>query len=158
MQVKDWLIKGGVALALLASAQLADARGHGTHHRTYKIHLAAKATGSHQSLQRTAHRHKEVGIASFYHDRFHGRRTASGEIYDRNAMTTQHAHLPFGTILKVTNLHNHRTVHVKVNDRGGHMGKRILDLSHKAARELGFTAKGLAMVKVEIVSQPSFPG
>lgn len=160
MQVKNWLIKSGVALSLLAITQLVDARdGHGNHHRTHKVRFVVKTGGGHKyKWHKPVFPHLEVGYASYYHDRFHGRKTASGETYDRNALTTQHAHLPFGTMIRVTNLQNHRSIHVKVNDRGGHVGKRILDLSHRAAKELGFVSKGLAMVKVEVVSSPESPG
>lgn len=159
MQVKNWLIKSGVVLSLLAITQLVDAReGHGKHHRSHKVRFVIKTGADHKKWHHPIFNHQEVGYASYYHDRFHGRRTASGEKYDRNALTTQHAHLPFGTMIKVTNLQNHRSIQVKVNDRGGHVGKRILDLSHRAAKELGFISKGLAMVKVEVVSSPDVPG
>lgn len=94
---------------------------------------------------------KQIGVASYYSDKFHGRRTASGERYDKNGLTAVHPRLPFGTIIRVTNLRNERTVEVKVNDRFGSRRGRMLDLSKRAARELGFVGAGLAKVKLEIV-------
>ncbi|QSA98204.1 septal ring lytic transglycosylase RlpA family protein [Methylococcus sp. EFPC2] len=94
---------------------------------------------------------KRIGKASYYSDKFHGRRTASGERYDRNALTADHPFLPFGTVLRVTNLQNHRSVEVRVNDRHRLRGGRVLDLSRRAASELRFVGAGVAMVQFEIV-------
>ncbi|WP_119629492.1 septal ring lytic transglycosylase RlpA family protein [Methylocaldum marinum] len=91
------------------------------------------------------------GIASYYSDRFHGRLTASGERYNKNGFTAMHRSLPFGTRLRVTNLSNNRTVEVRVNDRGHPENRRLLDLSRRAARELGFIREGLAPVKIEVM-------
>lgn len=95
----------------------------------------------------------KVGKASFYADRFHGRRTASGERYDKHALTaaTPRTGYPFGTILLVTNLGNGHSVEVRVNDRGPLPRGRVLDLSRRAASELGFVGSGTARVKVEVV-------
>ncbi len=84
------------------------------------------------------------GIASFYADRFKGRRTASGSLYDPNQYTCAHRTLPFGTHLLVTNPDTGATVNVRVTDRGPFHGKRIIDLSKAAAKRLGIT--GLAHV------------
>lgn len=94
---------------------------------------------------------KKIGIASFYSDKFHGRRTASGECYNKNGLTAVHATLPFGTLLRVTNLKNHRSVKVRVNDRNHSHSKRLLDLSKQAAKQLGFVSSGLARVEIEIL-------
>lgn len=96
---------------------------------------------------------KQVGTASFYSDRFHGRRTANGERYDKNELTADHPNLPFGTVLRVLNLHNHRSVEVRVNDRSHLPRGRILDLSKRAARELGIVSRGIARVAIEVVQQ-----
>jgi rare lipoprotein A len=93
----------------------------------------------------------QVGTASYYSDKFHGRRTASGERYDRNALTAVHPRLPFGTIIKVTNLRNHRSLHLRINDRTRLRHGRLLDVSKRAAQELGFIGAGLARVEIEIV-------
>ena len=93
----------------------------------------------------------ERGQASFYAARFHGRRTASGERYDHQALTVAHRTLPFGTVLRVTNERNGRTLTVRVNDRGPHVRGRILDLSGAAARRLGVT--GTAPVTIEVLGR-----
>ncbi len=92
----------------------------------------------------------EVGVASYYARKFHGRPTASGERYDENAMTAAHPHLPFGTLLKVKSLENHRTVVVRVNDRGPFIEGRIVDVSRAAARRLGMLQDGLMRVEVTL--------
>jgi rare lipoprotein A len=92
-----------------------------------------------------------TGVASYYSNKFHGRRTANGERFDQNGLTAMHRSLPFGTRLRVTNLANNRTVEVRVNDRGSPRNRRALDLSKRAAYELGFIRSGLAQVKYEIL-------
>jgi rare lipoprotein A len=94
----------------------------------------------------------ETGLASFYARKFDGRRTASGERYDENALTAAHPTFPFGTRLRVTNLANGRSVEVTVNDRGPFAPDRIVDVSRRAARELGFLEAGTARVRVEVIS------
>ena len=96
------------------------------------------------------------GEATYYGRRFHGRRTASGERFDMNAMTAAHRTLPFGTRVRVTDLSTGRNVVVRINDRGpfGDRG-RILDLSQGAARALGFLRRGRARVRLEVVSTPA---
>lgn len=91
----------------------------------------------------------QVGQASYYAKRFHGRPTANGEVYDSARYTAAHKTLPFGTKLKVTNLQNDKSVVVTVNDRGPHHKNRIIDLSKAAARELGFLNRGTTKVKIE---------
>lgn len=93
----------------------------------------------------------QVGIASYYSDKFQGRRTANGERYDRNDLTAVHPRLPFGSIIRVTNLRNHRSVHLRINDRTHLRHGRLLDVSKRAARELGFIGSGLARVEIEVV-------
>lgn len=107
-----------------------------------------------QALASTASAHQStVGTASFYAERFHGRKTASGERYNMHDLTaaTVHSRYPLGTILRVTNLRNDRAVEVRVNDRGPLPRGRVLDLSKRAAMELGFLRSGLARVKVEVL-------
>jgi rare lipoprotein A len=91
------------------------------------------------------------GIASYYHNRFHGRKTANGERFDQNGLTAMHQTLPFGTRLRVTNLANDRSVIVRVNDRSTPRNRRALDLTRRAAGELGFIHAGLARVRYEII-------
>jgi len=90
----------------------------------------------------------EVGVASYYADRFHGRRTASGERYDRNAYTAAHRRLPFGTHVQVINLNNGNTVDVRINDRGPFVKGRVIDLSYAAAKKLGMLRKGVVKVRI----------
>lgn len=92
----------------------------------------------------------QSGLASFYGRPFHGRRTASGEIFNMTALTAAHPTLPFGTQLKVTNTHNQQTVVVRINDRGPYKGQRIIDLSQAAAAKIGMLGRGLASVVIEV--------
>ena len=91
------------------------------------------------------------GVASWYGPRFHGRRTANGEIYDMHDFTAAHLTLPLGTVIRVTNTDNNKTTLVRVNDRGPYIEGRILDLSFKAAKALGILENGTGNVKVEVV-------
>lgn len=91
----------------------------------------------------------QVGHASWYGPGFHGRRTASGERFDRNAMTLASRHLPFGTRVRVTNLTNGKAVEGRVNDRGPFVRGRIVDLSQGMARRLGIG--GVGKVRVEVI-------
>jgi rare lipoprotein A len=93
----------------------------------------------------------KVGEASYYANKFNGRRTASGERYDRRKFTGAHRTLPFGTMVKVTNLKNNRSVTIRINDRGPQKKSRIIDLSAAAAREIGMIADGVVKVGIEIV-------
>jgi len=95
----------------------------------------------------------ETGTASYYASRFHGRTTASGVRYDSGEMMAAHRTLPFGTRVRVTHVRNHRSVVVTVVDRGPFRRGRIIDLSRRAARELGFVHEGLATVRVEVVKK-----
>ncbi|EGV34032.1 rare lipoprotein A [Thiorhodococcus drewsii AZ1] len=95
--------------------------------------------------------HVERGLASWYGEPFHGRKTSSGEIYDMHAMTAAHKTLPLPTYARVTNTENGRSVVVRINDRGPFHGSRIIDLSYTAAVKLGVTKKGTAMVEVRAI-------
>jgi len=95
--------------------------------------------------------YEETGLASWYGNPFHGRRTASGEVYDMGEMTAAHRTLPFNTWLIVENLDNRRTVEVRVNDRGPFAGSRILDLSYGAARLLGATGPGVIPIRLRVI-------
>jgi len=99
-----------------------------------------------------------VGLASWYGDDFHGRYTANGEIFDENAISAASPVLPLPSYARVTNLRNHRSIVVRVNDRGPFVGNRIIDLSIKSARLLGFYGRGVARVKVEYVGRAPLAG
>jgi rare lipoprotein A len=94
-----------------------------------------------------------VGIASWYGRRYHGRRTASGEIFDMTSATAAHPTLPFGTRVRVTNVVNGRSVVLRINDRGPFVRHRIIDVSRRAAELLGFVHDGTARVRVRLVQQ-----
>jgi rare lipoprotein A len=91
------------------------------------------------------------GTASYYSNKFNGRKTANGEIYRQDKMTAACNVLPLGTWIRVTNLRNNRTVLVKVNDRLHHKMKRVVDLTRSAAQKLGFINAGITKVKVEVM-------
>jgi rare lipoprotein A len=95
----------------------------------------------------------QEGVVSWYGAQFHNRKTASGERFDSGALTMAHPSLPFGTVAKVTNLRNGRSVVVRVNDRGPFVGRRIADLSQAAATEIGMLRKGLAQVRIEVLGE-----
>jgi peptidoglycan lytic transglycosylase len=110
--------------------------------------VAARA----QPLRKSAG-YSAVGLASWYGADFHGRRTADGETFDMNLLTAAHRTLPLPCNVRVTNLANRRSLVVRVNDRGPYVGHRVIDVSAKTARLLGFYDHGLAKVKVEYVGR-----
>ncbi len=91
---------------------------------------------------------RQEGIASWYGPDFHGKRTSSGETYDMHGLTAAHKTLPLGTLVRVRNLQNQRTVDLRINDRGPFVGTRVIDLSYEAARQLGVIGPGTAAVEV----------
>jgi rare lipoprotein A len=97
----------------------------------------------------------ETGLASWYGNPFHGRASASGEIYDMEQMTAAHRTLPFGTMVRVHDLDNEKSVDVRINDRGPFVDGRIIDLSHAAARAMEMIGPGTARVRLEILSAPA---
>jgi rare lipoprotein A len=97
----------------------------------------------------------ERGFASWYGDEFHGRPTASGEIFDMHGISAAHRTLPFGTVVEVTNLNNGRRLDVRINDRGPFVRGRILDLSKAAAAQLDMVVAGIARVELRIVDRPA---
>ena len=91
------------------------------------------------------------GLASYYHDKFVGRQTASGEIFNQKLYTAAHKELPFGTLVRVTRTSNGKTVTVRINDRGPFVAGRIIDLTYTAALELDLIKDGVAEVIIEIL-------
>jgi len=102
--------------------------------------------------------YREVGLASWYGDDFHGRLTANGEVFDMDALTAAHPTLPMPCYARVTNLSNGKSLIVRVNDRGPYHGNRLIDLSNKAAELLEFKRNGVARVRVEYVGRAPLEG
>ena len=100
--------------------------------------------------------YRQEGVASWYGRKFHGRRTANGEVYDMYGMTAAHTTLPIPSYVRVTNQANKRSIIVRVNDRGPFHGGRIIDLSYTAARKLGYENKGTAKVIVEYIDPTKY--
>ncbi|PNG24873.1 septal ring lytic transglycosylase RlpA family lipoprotein [Methylocella silvestris] len=103
-------------------------------------------------------RYSAVGLASWYGDAFHGRRTANGEVYDSQAISAAHPTMPLPCYARVTNLRNHRSIVVRVNDRGPFEANRIMDVSRRTADALEFRHIGTAKVKVEYLAAASLSG
>jgi len=140
-----------VAAMLLAAAFLLTSARSGTSIEAQQAMATAPST-------QTAHRQHwfEFGRASWYGHALQGQPTATGEAYDMNAMTCAHRTLPLGSLVRVTNLRNHRSQVVRVNDRGPMIESRVIDLSYAAARRLGFSRRGTARVRVDLIdSRPS---
>ena len=126
------------------------------HSFTWLLFLAAPLSIGMAELESAAPAPEPVpvslgGEASWYGPRFHGRVTASGEVYDMFALTAAHRELPFGAALRVLDPSSGRSVVVRINDRGPFIGDRVLDLSFAAARELGMVHQGLAQVEIELL-------
>jgi len=101
------------------------------------------------------HKKFETGYASYYAMSMKGRSTASGERYDPYEMTAAHPSLPFGTLVRVTNLFNNESVVVRINDRGPKLKSRIIDLSYAAAQKLDMISAGVVQVAIEVLSIPA---
>jgi rare lipoprotein A len=95
----------------------------------------------------------QYGTASYYADKFNGRKTSNGEIFSQKKLTGAHNTLPLGTWVKVTNLKNRKSVVVKINDRLHHRNPRLIDLSKTAAQKLDYISQGLTKVKVEVLGK-----
>jgi rare lipoprotein A len=118
---------------------------------------AAQAAGN-TTAAPTVHRQHwfQFGRASWYGHALQGLPTATGEAYDMNAMTCAHRTLPLGSLVRVTNLRNHRSLVVRVNDRGPMIETRVVDLSYAAAKRLGFSHRGTVRVRIDLVdARPS---
>jgi rare lipoprotein A len=95
----------------------------------------------------------EEGIANFYSDKFQGKKTAAGAVYDKNKLTASHKTLPYGTKVRITNLENGKSVVVTINDRMKPGTPVVIDVTRRAAQELGFAKAGKAKVKSEVESK-----
>jgi rare lipoprotein A len=123
------------------------------------VHAAAPQTALNNAAP-IVHEHRQhwfqFGRASWYGHALQGLPTATGEAYDMNAMTCAHRTLPLGSLIRVTNLRNHRSLVLRVNDRGPMIETRVVDLSYAAAKRLGFSARGTVKVRIDLVdAKPS---
>jgi rare lipoprotein A len=136
-----------VAAALMATAfLLTSARTQSSVHAQQPVSNAVKAKTIH-------HQHWfQFGRASWYGHALQGLPTANGEAYDMNAMTCAHRTLPLGSLVRVTNLRNHRSLVLRVNDRGPMIESRVVDLSYAAAKRLGFSQRGTVRVRLDLVA------
>lgn len=139
----------------VASAAIPDAPTAKTPIVATPAHPTLKTSAASKARKRTAKATKpgkvQIGTASWYGKRFHGRQTASGDTYDMFQFTAASRTLPLGTMVKVTNLRNGKWVIVKVNDRGPYVGHRVMDVSYGAAQMMGFRQRGLERVKLEVI-------
>src|SRR5262249_33484939 len=99
----------------------------------------------------SARQYDRRGVASWYGAPHHGRQTASGDIYDMNKLTGAHRSLPLGPVVRVTNLTNAKSAVITINDRGPYAGGRTIDVSHQAARRLGFVSEGTTPVRIQVL-------
>lgn len=134
----------GLGLLILAGCQ---SGGHTAKAGSFKVGKPYQINGE-WYFPRMVDRYREIGVASWYGVPFHGRKTANGEIYDMHGMTAAHPTLPLPSIARVTNLENGRSIKVRINDRGPFAKRRVIDLSRRAAWELGFKDQGTAEVEV----------
>lgn len=141
-------LSAAFAVALLALLALSVPNGFARAERS----TAATVGEIAMAVERGIHVVQE-GVVSWYGAAFHDRKTASGERFDSNGFTMAHPTLPFGTEVKVTNLRNGRSVVVRVNDRGPHVGQRIADLSRAAAAQLGFLKRGVVRARIEVLDE-----
>jgi rare lipoprotein A len=116
--------------------------------------ISSPSFGAAKATQKNAKSWHQIGIASWYGPGHHGKRTASGARFDMNAMTAAHPSLPLGTMLRVENLANGRSIVVRVNDRGPFTRNRIIDLSQAAAREIDLEDRGIGRVALSLVGRP----
>jgi rare lipoprotein A (peptidoglycan hydrolase) len=146
-------------ISLGANVTTAFAKKVAPHRGSNTIPPRAKRVGS--QLKAVSHRHSAKhrrasssmrGVASWYGNEFHHRKTASGVLFDTHAMMAAHRSLPFGTKVRVTNLANRKSCVVEITDRGPFSHHRVIDLSYAAAEELGMTESGLAKVQLEVIT------
>ena len=145
-----------VVLLLAAAAGCATSRPSGAPAPHYKVGEPYKVNGE-WHYPRPDPDYDEIGMASWYGNEFHGRATANGERFDKNALTAAHKTLPLPSWVEVQNLDNGRKVVLRLNDRGPFARGRIIDVSHAAARRLGFEHEGLARVRVRYRGPADLP-
>ncbi|MEO1544149.1 MAG: septal ring lytic transglycosylase RlpA family protein [Pseudomonadota bacterium] len=151
---QDWAVSSRRAPsgpAKRASGGLPKGGGH------YKIGRPYKINGKWYT-PKVDKTYDQSGVASWYGPGFHGKKTANGETFDQNALTAAHPTLPLPSFAYVTNLENGRTVLVRINDRGPYKHSRILDASHRVAKELGFHHQGVGKVRVKYAGRAPLNG
>ncbi len=150
-----FLIFSGIAMLLAACSTIGS--GHGPATSSPPATSAGQKVGNPYQIAGVWYYpainndYDEIGTASWYGSKFHGRPTANGEIFNMNHVTAAHPTLPLPSTVRVTNLDNGRTLTVRVNDRGPFARGRILDLSRRSAQLLGFEKQGVAKVRVQLV-------
>jgi rare lipoprotein A len=112
---------------------------------------------THKGHHKTAATKVQYGVASFYSDKFEGRKTYTDEIFSQDKYTGASNTLPMHTWVRVTNLHNHRSVIVRINDKMHPRNKRLIDLSRAAATRLGYTGRGLTRVRIDVLGKERPP-
>ena len=138
---------------LLLAAALAVVPGTGCASRTRPAAEDARGrTADARPAEKKSSGFQQKGIASWYGGKFHGRTTASGERYDMNKMTAAHKKLPFGSMVKVTNMDNGRQVVVRITDRGPFVHGRIIDISKAAAKKIDMIQAGTARVRIQVIN------
>jgi len=120
---------------------------------TYKVGKPYKVSGKIYRPAADPH-YDRTGLASWYGSKFHGRKTANGDLFNMNALTAAHTTLPMPSYVRVTNMENGRWLILKINDRGPFVGDRLIDVSRRAAQLLGFEKKGVTKVRVQAVNGP----
>ncbi len=115
------------------------------------ILLTLNGCGAIHNVQMSEFDKIQFGVASWYNNSFHGSKTSSGERYNKNDFTAAHRALPYGTIVKVINIKNGRSVYVRINDRGPHKANRKIDMSYAAAKKIGMINDGIARVRLEVI-------
>ena len=146
-----------VSLTLLASACTASPRypSPSSSTRPETSHSANLPDNATEPLPRVSTEGAyQVGLASYYAHKFHGRQTANGEIFDMYGLSAAHRELPLGTVIRVTHIGNGRSLELRVNDRGPFIPGRILDLSLGAAQKLDMVEAGVAEIRIDIIKEP----
>ncbi len=149
--IKNHKIIAGLCIVILSACSGGDLPMTGSssskNSKSYSYEVRGKTYHVNQSIKH----YSKTGIASWYGPGFHGKKTASGEIYNQNAMTAAHKTLPLGSVVEVKNLRNGKTITVRINDRGPFKSGRIIDLSHKGAKKIGMLNDGVVKVRVTLV-------
>lgn len=142
-------------ISTLAAVIVASCASNAPTTKTTKTkHTTTKTTTSSSSSSSTKSGAVTKGKASYYADKFHGRKTASGEVYDKKKLTAAHRTYAFGTVVRVTNKKNGKSVDVRINDRGPFSSGRIIDLSRAAAEKISMVNDGVVDVEVKVISVP----